>query len=280
MGAVINWQRAKFDAWWGGHHMTRIGRLFIAPTSLIVFGVSFAVLEPPAAQADCAQWDLSGHWEIQQRNGFTVHMDLTQTGTDVGGTGSFTEVHDRPPFGQFGAGTFGSITGTIDANGNILLNADWGGVYRGGVGSDAFIGGDTFATNDPGNQVGWRGDRTATCQVAAAEPSATTPPSHAESPLEKSGVLKAPGSDIFKKTTTTSPPPPPPPSAPQVTVLLDVDVCASTAGCDDNTRLGMLPAHTQGVTLVERLDPWYHVKWQGPEGFVYSGEGYVSLKLP
>jgi hypothetical protein len=255
--------------------MTRIGRLFIGPTSLIVFGVSFAALEPPAAQADCAHWDIGGHWEIQQGNGFTVHMDLTQTGADVQGTGSFGETPDRPL-----GGTSGSIRGTIDNNNNILLNADWGGVYRGGVGSDAFIGGDTFATNDPGNHVGWRGDRTATCDLAA-EPSTTTPPSHAESPLEKSGVLKAPGSDIFKKTTTTSPPPPPPPpSAPQVTVLLDVDVCASTAGCDNNTRLGMLPAGTQGVTLAENLDPWYHVKWQGPEGFVYSGEGYVSLKLP
>jgi hypothetical protein len=246
--------------------MTRIGTLSIAFTSWFVFGVSLAVLEPDAAQADCAHWDISGHWVIQQGNGITVTMDLTQAGTDVQGTGSF-------------GGTQGSITGTIDNNNNILLNAEWGGVYQGGVASDEIMRGSTFAVNDPGNLVQWSGDRKATCQVVE-EPSATTPPSHAESPLEKSGVLKAPGTDIFKKTTTTSPPPPPPQSAPQVTVLLDVDVCASTDGCDEQTRLGVLPAGTQGVTIVEDKNPWYHVKWQGPEGLVYSGEGYVSLKLP
>jgi hypothetical protein len=99
----------------------------------------------------------------------------------------------------------------------------------------------------------------------------------AKEAMQQGGVLSdRPGAkDVI---TTTTPPPPPPP--PQVTVLLDVDICPTTAGCDEQTRLGVLPAGTQGVTIVENKDPWYHIKWQGPEGLVYSGEGYVSLKLP
>src|ERR1700756_1336072 len=99
--------------------MTRISAVFIL-TLLSVLGVVGALLLPGAAQADCAQWDLSGRWVIQQGNGIWVYVDLTQTGTDVRGTATFGEK------------TQGSITGTIDANGNILLNASWGGVYRGG----------------------------------------------------------------------------------------------------------------------------------------------------
>ena len=97
--------------------MTRISAVFIL-TLLSVLGVVGVLLLPSAAQADCAQWDLSGHWVIQQGNGIFVYVDLTQTGTDVRGTGTWGEKPTKR----------GSITGTIDANGNILLNADWGGV--------------------------------------------------------------------------------------------------------------------------------------------------------
>jgi hypothetical protein len=63
-----------------------------------------------------------------------------------------------------------------------------------------------------------------------------------------------------------------------VTVLLDVDVYNASGG--NGPKTGTLAAGTQGVTLVERKDPWYHVKWPAGNGWVYSGPGYQSLKLP
>jgi hypothetical protein len=43
-------------------------------TLLSVLGILWALLSPRAARAECTQWDLSGHWQIQQANGFTVGM--------------------------------------------------------------------------------------------------------------------------------------------------------------------------------------------------------------
>src|SRR5262245_20854669 len=247
--------------------MTRISAVFILKL-LSVLGVVGALLLPSAAQADCAQWDLSGRWVIQQGNGIWVYVDLTQTGTDVRGTGTWWETPTKR----------GSITGTIDANGNILLNADWGGVYRGGVGSDEIPGGSTFAVNDPGNQVGWRGDRAATCQVVA-EPSATTPPSHAEEPNKPVRKLgkRLPGTS----TTSTLPhpaspaqppagggggefPPTPPPAGgnTMATVIADVDVYKQPGG-QDKDKIGILYSNNK-TTEVSLIPPcennWCHVK--------------------
>jgi hypothetical protein len=89
-------------------------------------------------------------------------------------------------------------------------------------------------------------------------------------PIKAQGRVKVP--------PPTTPPPPPPPKF--IKVLLSVDVCASAAGCNKQTRLSELPKDTQGVTLVERKDPWYHVKWPAGDGWVYSGPGWESLELP
>jgi hypothetical protein len=45
--------------------MTRISAVFIL-TLLSVLGVVGALLLPSAAQADCAHWDIGGHWVITQ----------------------------------------------------------------------------------------------------------------------------------------------------------------------------------------------------------------------
>jgi hypothetical protein len=261
--------------------MTRIGRLFIAPTSLIVFGVSFAVLEPPAAQADCAHWDIGGHWEIQQGNGIAVTMDLTQTGTDVRGSGHFTTAGSSAPFGQFGASVDGSITGTIDNNNNILLNATWGGVYRGGVGSDAFIGGDTFATNDPGNQVGWRGNRTATCQVAEAEPSATTPESHAPEPQTGEIVEHL----LKGKHGHALPPAPAPagqtPTAKVATANDDVDIYKGPGGQFGAYVCGQLNCFMnkdETAPVLDFQDNWYKVQTNKvPDGAGWVAADHVTV---
>jgi hypothetical protein len=252
--------------------MIRISTLSIAVTSWIVFGVSFAALEPWAAQADCAQWDIGGHWEIQQGNGITVTMDLTQTGTDVRGTGSFVKGHTAG-LPHYEIKSSGSIAGTIDGNGNILLNANWGGVYRGGVGSDAFIGGTTFATNDPGNQVGWRSNRAATCQVVA-EPSATTPPSQAESPPPPPAPDTRPVKKLGKRlpgTSQTS-------TLPQRQVAKandPVDIYKGPSGDSGAYKCGQLNCFMntdETAPVLDFKDDWYKVQTNKVPG----GAGWVA----
>jgi hypothetical protein len=71
-----------------------------------------------------------------------------------------------------------------------------------------------------------------------------------------------------------------------VTVLLDVDVYTKPGGADEDRKKDAngnnvtLTAGTQSVTLLEKQAPYFHVKWPGQDGWVYSGAGYVSLKLP
>ena len=128
------------------------------------------------AQAGCAHWDISGHWAITQSNGITVTMDLTQTGTNIQGNAAYrTRVGSGGPFIPFGTTISGQIAGTIDDNNNILLTADWDGVYRGGVGSDAFFGGDTSNPAQPDVVASWRSDGPAKCLVAATPPSQAPP---------------------------------------------------------------------------------------------------------
>jgi hypothetical protein len=89
---------------------------------------------------------------------------------------------------------------------------------------------------------------------------------------------------------TDMPPPPPvtpPPPAEQfVDVLKDADVYTKPGGNDQDRKKDAngndvtLFAGTQGVTLIERRTPWFHLNWPGQDGWVYSGSGWVSLKLP
>ena len=233
----------------------------------LMFVTAAPLSSMPVEAADCAHWDIGGHWEIKQANGFTVTLDLTQNGTDVQGTGSFVSDRSPPNLAHFNGRTEGSINGTIDQNNNILLNASWGGVYRGGVGSDAFIGGTTFATNDPGNQVVWRSTRTATCP----EPTATTPPSSAALPPVKAiGKIKPPSA---APAATMNP----------ATVELDVEIYNKPGGGDaGGVVIGELAKGTQGVIANCESDNWCQVsQWIGKvpvhRGWVYSGPDYKSL---
>ena len=71
-----------------------------------------------------------------------------------------------------------------------------------------------------------------------------------------------------------------------VTVLLDVDAYTKPGGADEDRKKDAngnnvtLTTGTQSVTVLEKKAPWFHVKWPGQDGWVYSGSGYVSLKLP
>jgi hypothetical protein len=238
-----------------------------------------------SAYADCTQWDVSGEWRLDQNNGYWIDMTLEQVGSQLKGDGQYVtkEKSGGGGFPEVSFGGKGELEGNVDGN-SISIIAHWkeGGIgeYTGTVSPQGWLEGDTKDRMHPeyGTWHWTSVDKKATCLDVATTPA--PPPPAPASPLDQAGVLKKPGmgGDIFKKTTTPVTPPPPPP--PQVTVLLDVDVCASPAGCDENTRLGVLPAGTEGVTLVESQKPEYHVKWPGPEGWVYSGPGYVSLKLP
>lgn len=63
-----------------------------------------------------------------------------------------------------------------------------------------------------------------------------------------------------------------------VSVEKSVDVCAAPGGCNKNTRIAVLEAGTQDVSLQEACaDNWCHVKWPAGEGWVYDGDDYDSL---
>ena len=87
-------------------------------------------------------------------------------------------------------------------------------------------------------------------------------------------------------TPPPAPDTPPPPAEQFVEVLKDVDVFTKPGGNDGDRKKDAngndvtLFAGTQSVTLIERRTPWFHLKWPGQDGWVYSGSGYVSLSLP
>ena len=68
-----------------------------------------------------------------------------------------------------------------------------------------------------------------------------------------------------------------------------VDVCPTTKGCDENTRIGVLELPGTTVTVFGRFNDdgvkdaqgaWHKVKVPAGEGFAFSGEDFVSLKCP
>jgi len=165
--------------------MLRIGSIFIALASWTVSTIAFIPLLPAEAwAADCSQWDIGGHWEFRQSNGIKVYFDLEQTGSAISGSGVYGVRGDR----NYG----GPVTGSINGNGNIQLTTSWGGEYKGGVGSDAFIGGTTSSAGQK-TVVTWRGNRAATCQPKPVKklgkqlPGTSTTSDIPEKPVKKLG---------------------------------------------------------------------------------------------
>lgn len=76
---------------------------------------------------------------------------------------------------------------------------------------------------------------------------------------------------------------PPAPPAKQnglrvVNVMLDVDVYAAPGG--NGQAIGQLGAGTPNVSLVKACqNDWCNVRWDGQEGWVYSGQDYNSLGM-
>ena len=66
-------------------------------------------------------------------------------------------------------------------------------------------------------------------------------------------------------------------SSKSVTVEIDTDVFDSPNGNETGV---VLEAGTKGVTLLQKDGDWYHVKWPAGQGWVWSGPGHLSIKLP
>ena len=251
-------------------------------------GVFGALLLTTSAQADCLGfWDLSGSWAITQTNGFIANFELTQTGKDISGTAKCCVRREN---GQFQPTMEGDVVGRVDGD-VFTITAHWngtaGGEYKGHITQNGIEGGTTDLTNPGAEGALWYGDHGVTpCTI-------TTPPSQAESPLEKGGVLKnRPGAgDISTQTKPTPPPagggpptpPPPPPPPPfcgnltRCNVLKPSDVFDAPGG----NQIDSLPANTADTCLLEapqQDNTWFHVKWPARKegGWVFSGPGYEN----
>jgi hypothetical protein len=80
-----------------------------------LFG-AICVLVPSVVEAQCPQWDVSGSWTIQQSDGYTVQINLQQTGKKLTGKASYFYDIRRSGDRTFGA-KYPSANGS--ASGNI-----------------------------------------------------------------------------------------------------------------------------------------------------------------
>lgn len=262
--------------------MNRIGPACTAVTAWII---SSAVLLPSAAQADCAQWDLSGHWTIKQTNGFTAYFDLQQSGSAITGTGAYCSgcpaggrsVFD---FGPFGANYTGPVDGSING-GDFKFVAHWGGgrggegEYSGKVNPDVDGGAIGGATKDLSNSASpvaaWYGDRPAKCLVAATPPSQAPP--HVTGIGKRKNPPPAEHVTGIGKRKNPPPEPGPAPAGRTATVNNDVDVYAEPGG--QGQPFGVLRVKSQVVVLpsqpVCQKAQWCHVQGNA----VPNGSGWV-----
>jgi hypothetical protein len=63
------------------------------------------------------------------------------------------------------------------------------------------------------------------------------------------------------------------------TIEQAVDVCPTAGDCNETTRIEVLEAPGT-VTVSQRQGPWHQVTVTKGLGWVYSGEGFVSLHCP
>ena len=149
-----------------------------------LFFSSLIALSPPSARAQCKQWDVSGRWDIKQSNGYTVHLNLTQHGTRINGSGK-----------TLTAGLHG-LHGNIQGN-DFFVQITWGpdaiGIYRGKVGPEGRIDGTTYDEKSPGSKANWFSTTAMKCseetQAASVKPESTVPPVRPK-PIKSSGKAK------------------------------------------------------------------------------------------
>jgi hypothetical protein len=131
----------------------------------IAFGAPFT--RPPSAfaQADCAQWDVTGQWRFDQSNGYWVDLNLRQTDSQLTGSGSYASKET-----SWGV-TFGDPRGRVEGNvsGNavsIVVHWSLGGIgeYSGTISPQGWLSGEVKDRMHPQNNARWAGvDKTANC---------------------------------------------------------------------------------------------------------------------
>jgi hypothetical protein len=169
----------------------------------LLCGLLFAAvvaLAPILSNAQCAQWDAGGDWEIQQSNGYTLYLHLTQSGKTITGKSTYGTTTGGTKFlGVQLAGGDPSIH-TDDVSGNIegddfyvLIGS--AGVYRGKIGTSGRIDGTTYDQNNPSSQASWFSGRSMKCAPPPAPP--------VPKPIRSSGHMP------HSQPAPPSPPPPP-----------------------------------------------------------------------
>lgn len=169
--------------------MTRIGSLSIGVTGWVALGVSLAALSPSAAQAACAQWNVSGFWLLTQSNGANVELELQQNGNVITGSAKWREIIDNGILVSDEKYHYGSVDGTVQGN-SFNVQMYWTtdrtvGVYTGEIGPQGRIEGRTYERSRPANQASWFSGATMNC--AAQESAQATQPK----PIRKLGKKKA-----------------------------------------------------------------------------------------
>ena len=148
--------------------MTRLASVLLAFLAWPLIGATIALL-PSSARADCATWDMSGEWAVDQENGFRVVFSLTQTGNTI--TGSANYGLDQPQQ---------KLKGTINSYNNVTIEVEWNSgtiaVYTGSLDSGGHWGPGTTYDKTRQSSSNWRtvshnhvwGNTPATCLAEAA----------------------------------------------------------------------------------------------------------------
>ena len=151
-----------------GDAMTRLGSVLLAFLAWPLIGAAIVLL-PSSARADCAKWDMSGEWALDQGNGFRVVFSLTQTGNTI--TGSANYGLDQPQQ---------KLKGTINSFNNVTIEVEWNSgtiaVYTGSLDSGGHWGPGTTYDKTNQSSSSWKavshnqvwGNTPATCLAEAA----------------------------------------------------------------------------------------------------------------
>jgi hypothetical protein len=201
-----------------------------------VICLALAPLGRAPAEAACQQWDVSGRWQMQQTNGFTVTVNLVQKGTKILGRATT------------------STAGTHDVRGNVhgddlYLDVTWSletrGIYRGKIGSSGRIEGTTYDKENPGSRAKWF----STTPMRCADVSPTPPPIASTGVVtgrpKPSGAIAGKDRDPTAPWSTATPAGPTPATTPRAGDLRRVP------GIVANVNPVIIPAgQTQGTTTL------------------------------
>jgi hypothetical protein len=128
-------------------------------------GILFAavlVLLPSSAQAQCAQWDVSGQWSLNQGKDTTVHLQIEQDGSGVRGKADY--------YVNSSGGGVRTILGSLDgfAKGHkFRIQIYWSGtsvgIYEGNIGPQGRIEGTTYDRQKPSVRATWFSNKAMKC---------------------------------------------------------------------------------------------------------------------